>query len=230
MYVLQIKNLITKINQASVQTGTLISNEVLAGNIYGKSISNDSTGSIWSISPNGTAKFAKGDVVIDDQGITIECGVDGGGFNLTSDGWSCFTAGQGSIQTSSLLLGPMTKTDTHGYNDGSLCINSAKGELKLTSTTFTATKKFDFSLNGQKTYPIVGVACANKDHDATYTGLKPGNAILALIINTTGSDKITVKGTDTSGKTIIGEREQSAPYAWIVYNNGTSLEWIGQNR
>lgn len=224
------KNLITKINQASVQTGTLISNEVLAGNIYGKSISNDSTGSIWSISSDGTAKFAKGDVVIDDNGITIECGPDGGGFNLTSNGWSCFTAGQELIQTSSLLLGPLTKTDVHSYSDGTLYIRSASGGVTVTPTTFTATKKFDFSLNGQKTYPIVGVACSNKDHDVTYTGLKPGNAILALLINTTaGSDTITVKGTNTSGNTITGSKTQSAPYAWIVYNNGSSLEWIGQN-
>lgn len=52
-------DLTTKIGDEYIETGTVIANEFLAEDIYGKSIKNDSTGSIWAINSDGSGWFAK---------------------------------------------------------------------------------------------------------------------------------------------------------------------------
>lgn len=60
--------IVTELGETYVKTGTTISNTMLADEIYGKSIKNDSTGSIWAINEDGSASFCSKKINFNEDG------------------------------------------------------------------------------------------------------------------------------------------------------------------
>lgn len=72
----------TELGKDYIKTGTTFTNTLFSGDIYGKSIKNDSSGSIWSIKEDGSASFCSGKIKFNKDGS----GNLGAGLSWNEDG------------------------------------------------------------------------------------------------------------------------------------------------